>query len=82
MSSKGDALRAAADAIDAQDEKRAEFLALKAAYRADPSDPEAKAAYRAAAQEYDQLRTAARGMAVAVPTDGRSTTVVPPTVGS
>ncbi len=81
MSSKGDALREAADAIDAQDAKRDVFLAAKARYRADPSNDEAKAEYRALAQEYDALRSAARGMAVAVPTDGRSTTVVPPTVG-
>ncbi len=81
MPTKGDILRAAAKAIDAQEAKRQGFLVAKERHFADRSDAEAGAAYRSLAKEYDDLRLAARGMAVAVPTDGRSTTVVPQTVG-
>ena len=56
-----DELRAQADRIDRYDALVEEAAAAKAAYRAAPGDPDAKARHRRAAQELNDTRTVMRG---------------------
>lgn len=76
MSDRTAALRAHLDALEAQEAFYPTFLAAKAKAKARPTARN-RGAYREASRTYAELRSKARTLAVAVPTDGRSVTVVP-----
>lgn len=67
--SRSEELRAELDEAIAIEEAAERFDAALAAHRADLEDPELKAAYRDAARELDELRTAA---AIRVQGDARA----------
>ena len=79
MSDRTAALRAHLEALEALEAFTPEFLAAKAKFRAKPTARN-REAYRTATAELVRLRATARSLAVAVPTDGRSVTVVPSTI--
>ena len=79
MSDRTAALRAHLEALEALEAFTPKFLAAKAKAKAKPTEANRRA-YKAAAVELNALRDTARGLAVAVPTDGRSVTVVPSTI--
>ena len=80
MSDRTAALRAHLEALESYEAAVPAFLAAKAKAKAKPTDRNRRQAYKAAAVEITRLRSVARSLAVAVPTDGRSVTVVPSTI--
>ena len=79
MSDRTAAIRAHLEALEAYEAAVPAFLAAKAKAKAKPTARN-REAYKAAAVEITRLRADARSVAVAVPTDGRSVTVVPSTI--